>query len=86
MAMVVRTVPRIYIHCASILCVQLLQRILQLLAMPQRGGKIVCLKLVSPAHDIAQEPQYLQHGRCEYVQQALEGQAWGSFFIEGKPL
>ena len=80
--MVVRTVPRIHIHCTSILCIQLLQRLLQLLAMPQRGGKIICLKLVFPAHNVAQEPQYLQQGRCEHVQQALHEQAWGSSFIQ----
>ena len=51
--MVVCTVPRIYIDCASILCIQLPQRLLQLLAVPQRGGKIVRLKFVPPAHDVA---------------------------------
>ena len=60
--MVVCTVPRIDIHYASILCVQLPQRLLQLLAVPQRGSEVVRLKFVPPAHDIAQKAEYLQEG------------------------
>ena len=62
--MVVCTVPGIHICRASILCIQLPQRLLQLFGVPQRDCKVVCLELVLPAHDVAQQAQHLCTQQC----------------------